>query len=65
MSENHGFFDDFREEEKFRSSHRMCFLKTQEIPVLESLLNKIADLQAWNLKWDFNTGVFLLILQNF
>ena len=33
-------------------------------PVLESLFNKVAGLQAAN-TGDSNTGVFLLILQNF
>ena len=35
-------------------------------PVLESLFNKVADLQGYNvIKRDSNTGVFLKILQNF
>ena len=49
----------------------VCFsvlqIRTKPIktPVLESLFDKVAGLQATLLKTDTNTGVFLLLLRNF
>ena len=38
---------------------------TGKKPTLESLFNKVAGLKPSLLKTDYNTGVFLWILQNF